>query len=258
MRVATSEEDDRELTAYLDGERDAGERGALEARLATDAKLRERLEALHDAGDDLRGAFDALLDAAPLAKMRARLETGVATPAARAASPWRFRAAAIAAAAAIVAFVAGFGAGHWAPGGDVADRDDWRQSVTEYMALFTQETFGQTPSPRLGEELAALSQRLDTPLDGDRLKVDDLSPRRAELLQYEGAPLGQIGYVDGATPVAFCILRDGEADAAFAASSQDGFAVASWAQGGRGFMLIGKIPLERLTTLARALKDKTG
>ena len=56
-----------------------------------------------------------------------------------------------------------------------------------------------------------LSRRLDAPLDVDRLKVDDLSPRRAELLQYDGAPLGQIGYLDGATPVAFCILRDGEA-----------------------------------------------
>jgi anti-sigma factor RsiW len=256
--LATREEEDRELTAYLDGELAAGERRALEARLATDAILRERLEALRDAGDDLRGAFDALLDAAPLDQMRARLETSAAAPAARGASPWRFRAAAIAAAVAIVAFLAGFGAGHWSPRGDVADRDDWRQSVTEYMALYTQETFGQTPSPRLGEELAALSQRLDTPLDGDRLTVDDLSPRRAELLQYDGAPLGQIGYVDGATPVALCILRDGEADSAFSASSQDGFAIASWARGGRGFMLIGKIPLERLTALARALKEKTG
>ncbi|THD49831.1 MAG: anti-sigma factor [Bradyrhizobium sp.] len=255
MSVATREEDDRELTAYLDGELDAGERQTLEARLAMDASLRERLEALRDAGDSLRGAFDTLLDAAPLAAMRARLQTRVA---ASGAPRWRFRAAAIAAGVALVAFLVGFGAGHWGPGEELADRDDWRQSVTEYMALYTQETFGQTPSPQLGEELASLSQRLDTPLDSDRLKVDDLSPRRAELLQYDGAPLGQIGYVDGATPIAFCILRDGEVDSAFAASSHDGFAVASWAQGGRGFMLIGKIPLERLTALARALKDKTG
>ena len=126
------------------------------------------------------------------------------------------------------------------------------------MALYTPESFGEAVSPRLGDELASLSRRLDAPLDVDRLKIDDLSPRRAELLQYDGAPLGQIGYLDGATPVAFCILRDGEPDAALATSSRGGFAVASWAQGGRGFMLIGKIPVERLTTLARSLKEKTG
>jgi len=53
-------------------------------------------------------------------------------------------------------------------------------------------------------------------------------------------------------------VRDGEADAPLSTGTRDGFAVASWAQGGRGFMLIGKIPIERLTALARSLKEKTG
>ncbi len=51
---------------------------------------------------------------------------------------------------------------------------------------------------------------------------------------------------------------DGEPDALFASSSRDGFAVTSWANGGRGYMLIGNIPIERLTALARSLKEKTG
>jgi len=258
--VATSEDDDRKLTAYLDGELDEVERAALDARLATDATLRARLAALRAAADHTRAAFAALLETAPLADMRTRLDAALAALPARAAPPWRQRAAAIAAAVAIVAFAAGLSAGRWSasPGDDVADRDDWRRAVVEYMALYTPESFGEAVSPQLGEELASLSRRLDAPLDVDRLKIDDFSPRRAELLQYDGAPLGQIGYLDGATPVAFCILRDGEPDAALATSSQGGFAVASWARGGRGFMLIGKIPIERLTTLARSLKEKTG
>jgi anti-sigma factor RsiW len=257
--VATSD-DDRKLTAYLDGELDEAERAALDARLEADPALRARLDALRAAADRTRAAFAALLETAPLADMRTRLDAALAASSARAAPPWRRGVAAVAAAVAIVAFAAGLGAGRWSVGSDdrLADRDDWRQEVVEYMALYTPESFGEAASPWLGDELATLSRRLDAPLDLDRLKVDDLSPRRAELLQYDGAPLGQIGYLDGATPVAFCILRDGEADAPLASSSRDGFAVASWAQGGRGYMLIGKIPVERLMALARSLKEKTG
>jgi anti-sigma factor RsiW len=257
--VATSEDDDRKLTAYLDGELNEPKRAALDARLASDPSLRARLEALRAAGDRTRLAFAALLETAPVAGMRSRLDAALAAAPARAGAPWRQRVGAIAAAA-IVAFAVGLGAGRWSvgSGGRLAERDNWRQAVTEYMALYTPESFGEAASPRLGDELASLSQRLGAPLDVDQLKIDDLSPRRVELLQYDGAPLGQIGYLDGATPVAFCILRDGEPDAALATSSRGGFAVASWAQGGRGFMLIGKIPVERLTALARSLKEKTG
>jgi len=257
--LATSDDDDRELTAYLDGELDKAERAALDARLEGDPTLRARLGALRAAADRTRLAFATLLETAPLADMRTRLDATLAAPPAPAATPWRRGAAAIAAAVAIVAFAAGLGAGRWSVGsGGGGERDDWRQAVVEYMALYTPETFGSAPSPQLTEEIASLSRRLETSLDVDRLQLDGLSLRRAVLFQYEGAPLGQIAYLDGATPLAFCIVRDGEPDAALATSSRGGFAVASWAQGGRGFMLIGKIPVERLAALARSLEEKTG
>ncbi len=258
--MATSDDDVRKLTAYLDGELDEAERAALDARLQADPPLRARRDALRVAADRTRVAFEVLLDAAPVANLRTRLDAALAAQPPRVAPFWSRRVAAIAAAVAIVAFAAGLSAGRWSVGlgGDLADRDDWRQTVVEYMALYTPESFGEAVSPRLGDELASLSRRLDAPLDVDRLKIDDLSPRRAELLQYDGAPLGQIGYLDGATPVAFCNTRVGEPDAPLATSSRDGFAVASWAQGGRGYMLIGNIPIERLTALARSLKEKTG
>ena len=256
--MATSDDDDRQLTGYLDGELDEAERAALDARLEGDPTLRARLDALRAAADRTRAAFVALLETAPLAVMRTRLDAALAASP-RAAPAWSRRALAIAAAVVIVAFAAGAGVGRWigAPEGET-EHEDWRQAVAEYVAFYTSETFGSAPSPGLAEEIASLSRRLDTPLDVDRLQLDGLSLRRVVLFQYEGAPLGQIAYLDGATPVAFCILHDGEPDAAFATSSRGGFAVASWAHGGHGFMLIGKIPAERVTALARSLKEKTG
>ena len=232
--MATSDDDDRKLTAYLDGELDEAERAALEARLAADPALRARLDALRAAADRTRAAFAALLDRrrSPTCgrgstrrlppRRRAPRRPGAG---ASLRSPPRSRSSLSPPASAPDAGASG-------PATASPTRDDWRQAVVEYMALYTPESFGEAVSPQLGDELATLSRRLDAPLDVDRLKVDDLSPRRAELLQYDGAPLGQIGYLDGATPVAFCILRDGEADAPLASSSRDGFAVASWAQGG--------------------------
>jgi anti-sigma factor RsiW len=257
--LATNSEDDRRLTAYLDDELDARERAALDARLTAEPALRARLEALRQAADRNRATFAALLESAPVAEMKIRLEAALAARTPPAKSTRSRSAFAIAAAAAIVAFAAGLWIGRWsgAPG-EVAGRDDWRQSVVETMALDTADSFGSAPSLRLAEDVATLSQRLDAQLDVDRLQLDGLSLRRAELLQFDGSPLGQIGYLDGATPVAFCIVRDGEADAPLSTGTRDGFAVASWAQGGRGFMLIGKIPIERLTALARSLKEKTG
>ena len=124
--MATSEDDDQKLTAYLDGELDATERSALDARLIADPNLRARLDALRAAGDRTRLAFAALLEAAPVADMHARLESALAAAPAPAAPSWRQRVAAIAAAAAIVAFAAGLGAGRWSAGtGDrLADGDD--------------------------------------------------------------------------------------------------------------------------------------
>jgi anti-sigma factor RsiW len=126
------------------------------------------------------------------------------------------------------------------------------------MELYTGASFGADASPTLAEDLAMLSQRLGAPLDGERLQLAGLSLRRAELLQYDGAPLGQIGYLDGDAPVAFCVMRNGEADAPLTTTSHEGLAIAQWAKGGRGFMMIGKIAPERLVAFARQLQEKTG
>jgi hypothetical protein len=151
-----------------------------------------------------------------------------------------------------VIFAGGFLAARWAEPGE-----DWRQAVAEYMGLYTSETFGAAASPNLRGDLAAMGDRLGLALDPDRLSVGELTPRRAQMLQYDGAPLAQIGYVDGQIPLAFCVIKDGEKDAPLSLANKEGLTTASWAKGGRGFMLIGNLPADRIDALARALQERT-
>ena len=97
--------------------------------------------------------------------------------------------------------------------------------------------FGAAASPNLRGDLAAMGERLGLALDPDRLSVGELAPRRAQMLQFDGAPLAQIGYVDGAIPLAFCVIRDGEKDAPLSLAS--------------------KLPADRIGALARALQERT-
>ena len=242
------EESDLRLVAFLDGQMDEAEAARWQALLADDPALKERLERLRQAEPRVRAAFELLLAEAPLTRLRARLDVA---PAPRLPRAWLWRTAAALAAAALI-FAGGFLSGRWAE-----PDESWRQSVAEYMGLYTSDTFGAVQSPTLRGDLEAIGERLGLKLDPDRLSVAELVPRRAQLLQYEGAPLAQIGYVDGAIPIAFCILRDGEKDAPLSLASKEGLMTASWAKGGRGFMLIGDLPGERIDALARALRERT-
>jgi len=55
--LATSDDDDRKLTAYLDRELDEAEQAALEARLKNEPTLRARLDALRVAADRTRSDY---------------------------------------------------------------------------------------------------------------------------------------------------------------------------------------------------------
>ena len=242
------DEDDLRLVALLDDQLDEADAAPLRARLAADPALRERLDRLREVGSPLRAAFDTLLADAPVARLAARLEAASAAPPAHA---WLWRMAAAITAAAVI-FAGGFLTAHWAQPGE-----NWRQAVADYMDLYTAETFGVAASPTLPTDLAVVGERLGLALDADRLTIGELQPRRAQMLQFDGAPLAQIGYVVGATPLAFCVIKDGEKDAPISLASKEGLTTASWAKGGRGFMLIGNLPADRVDALARALQTRT-
>jgi hypothetical protein len=65
--------DDAELVALIDNELDEKAQEPLLARLAEDEGLRKRYEALRDAGDSIATSLDALIENAPLPRLRAML-----------------------------------------------------------------------------------------------------------------------------------------------------------------------------------------
>jgi anti-sigma factor RsiW len=262
-----ADDDDAQLVALIDGRLDEATIRAVETRLAADARLRERLALLQAGGRPFAPAFQALLDDAPVARLKASLaaldlDAGQDRPL-RASSA--FRASGFGVAAAIVLFCAGIMAGRSIPlpsnpsspsvSAD-AQHEDWRQAVAEYMSLYTPETFtARTASQE--DELAALGAKIDLAVTPERIALANLQFKGAQIFNYEGAPLGQLGYIDPATgPVLFCIIRDSEADAPMKAETRQGFAVSSWARGGRGFMLIGRLPTNQMAELANSLERR--
>src|SRR5271157_5655710 len=66
-------DDDAELVALIDNELDENRKSALLARLETDERLRERYQALQETGAPIAASFDALLEKAPIERLRVRL-----------------------------------------------------------------------------------------------------------------------------------------------------------------------------------------
>jgi anti-sigma factor RsiW len=241
--------DDARLAAFLDGEMSETERARFLERLQNDSELRKRLESFAPSGPQIRMAFDELLNDAPVDAMAARLARALDFKARRPRFAWWTRAVAAAAIAGVI-FASGFAASRWVDSRAGPETEDWRQTVAEYMELYSPETFRPTLPEALRAEASAVGDRLGLPLDPNRLQLTGLKLERIEMLQYDGAPLGQLGYVGEATLIAFCILRDGEADAPLATSMRGNFETATWAKFGRGYMVIGRAPPGKIAEVA--------
>jgi anti-sigma factor RsiW len=262
----SADEDDANLVALIDGELGQSARGSIEARLASDVGLRDRLVRLQEGGRPFAPALDLLLDEAPVERLRAALTAsqGEERPSVRPKS--NFSLGRVGVAAAIVLFCAGMFVGRFAPIGpglippasQVASdqHEDWRQAVAEYMGLYTLDTFADA-DPTQHDGLAELSAKIGLPLTPERVGLAKLQFKGAQIFSFEGAPLGQVAYIDPATgPVLFCIILNHEADAAVKAERREGFAVASWAREGRGYMLIGRLPVNQTAELANSLQRR--
>jgi anti-sigma factor RsiW len=260
----SADEDDSLLVALIDGRLGGDAIHTVETRLANDPDYRERLSQLQAGGRPFASAFESLLDEAPLARLKAtldaRLEAESVENLVRAPSLLRRNRFGIA--AAVVLFCVGLAAGRYAPSwlipsSQIAAREergeDWRQAVAEYMSLYTSDTFaGRTTSQP--DELAALGAKIGLALTPERIALANLQFKNAQIFNYDGAPLGQLAYIDaGGDPVLFCIIRNSQADATMTMEKREGYAVASWARDGRGYMLIGNLPSDQVAGLADSL-----
>jgi anti-sigma factor RsiW len=123
-------DEDAEIVALIDNELGKDARARLLARLAADGALRKRYEALREARAPIAVAFDALIEKAPLSRLRAALPPESAP---RAASRPFARIAFRDIAAGVIGFVLGVGAAAWialsvAPSGE---QRDWRSALPQ-------------------------------------------------------------------------------------------------------------------------------
>src|SRR5579872_2359094 len=255
------ETDDCRLVAYLDNQLDKAERGAIETRLNIEPDLRARFDKLAAGGLPFRAAFDVALAETPLERIRAKIDAlaPLSEASRSAARPARRMSAA---AAAIGLLVLGWGIGHYIPVPSapplVASEDsDWRQAVAGYVSLYTTQTFTNAEDTRSNETaLTQLSQTLGVALSPVSIALPELTLQRVETLAYDGAPLGQIAYLDAGEPIVFCIIRNGEKDAPLAIDKKDELAIASWAHDGRGYLVAGRASSDRVAALAEKLKAR--
>jgi anti-sigma factor RsiW len=250
--------DDAEFVALIDNELNEEEKRRLLARLVEDEGLRNRYEELRDAGVLIAASLDALIKNAPLPRLRAMLPSCGAARTGR----WPFSGVALRDLAA--GFVVGLlaaGAAAWVAFSDASpeERGDWRSAVAEYMELYTNETFA-LPNPDRdfqAKKLSVVAERVDANLTPESVALSGLRFESAYLLSYDGAPLGEIVYVDAhGSPVLFCVIANGGADTPNRAENHGDLALSSWSHGGRGYLVIGRAPGEQVAELAQALKTR--
>ena len=246
-------EEDAELVALLDNELDEDAKGRLLARLAKDEALRKRYEALRAAGAQIAASFDALLEMAPLARLRATLPPeGAPRAASRRFAGIAFRELA----AGIVVGLLAATAAAWLM---LGERGDWREAVVQYAELYTKETFA-FPSPDASleaQQLSAVGTRVGADLTPETVRLPDLQFKVALILSYDGSPLGEIAFVDPrGAPVLFCVIANGAADAPMRSKRRGELSLSSWSRAGRGYLVIGRLPDERIADLARTLEKR--
>ena len=250
-------DDDAELVALIDNELDESRRTALLARLAADQWLRERYEELRRTGAPLAACLDELLTQAPLARLRAALPAE--EPPRRPSR--RFSGIALRDLAAGMIGILAAGAAAWVALslGLLGERQDWRTVVVEYTNLYTNETFSPlNPDASLQAiELRALGARVGVDLTPESVALPGLQFTVAFMLSYNGAPLGVVAYVDpSGAPVALCIIANDAPDAPMRSERRDNLSLAWWSRGGRGRLVIGRIPEEQAVALAQTLEKR--
>jgi anti-sigma factor RsiW len=251
-------DEDAEIVALIDNELDKDARARLLARLAADEALRKRYEALREARAPIAGAFDALLEKAPLSRLRAALPPESAPRAAfRPFARIAFRDIA----AGVVGFLMGVGAAAWiavslTPSGQ---QGDWRSAVEDYTNLYTKETFSPLhPAAALqAVELSAVGARVGAHLTPESVALPGLRFTVAFMLSYKNSPLAAMAFVDAqGEPVMLCVIDNHAPDAQVRSERRGELSLASWSDGGRGYLVIGRIPEKRALELAGMLEGR--
>ncbi|NKK63975.1 anti-sigma factor family protein [Rhizobium leguminosarum] len=255
---------DEDLTAFIDGELTAEEAARIEAIVKEDESVAERLEFLARASLPFKQAFAPLLSEAPREKLQAMLAAISVQQRAKSASAPLFAsrrrflgalAASLIAGIAIDRAVIGIGARFSAKD----ENSEWRAVIADYVSLYTPESLaGPVPGREdQAAQLASLDEKLGLSLSPEAVSLPGIDFKRALMLQYDGKPLAQIAYLDPETgPVALCIVKSDTGRKAPDLESRKGMNVVYWSNATHAFMLIGRIPVDRVQELAENARSR--
>ncbi|TBB52601.1 anti-sigma factor [Rhizobium ruizarguesonis] len=255
---------DEDLTAFIDGELTAEEAVRIQTMVEKDTSTAERLEFLARASLPFKQAFAPLLSEAPREKLETMLAAIPAQPSARPASTPAFAsrrrflgalAASLVAGIAIDRAVIGIGRSFSAKD----ENSEWRAVVADYISLYTPETLaGPVPAREdQAAQLGPLDEKLGLSLSPEAVSLPGIDFKRALLLQYDGKALAQIAYLDPETgPMALCIVKSDAGPKAPDLESRKGLNVIYWSNETHAFMLIGRIPVDRMKELGEDVRRR--
>lgn len=148
-----------------------------------------------------------------------------------------------------------FAVGTFAP----PSADAWHRQVAAYQVLYTKETVSMISrsDAALTAQFDTLEEALAIPFDETAFAdIDGIELLRAQLLGFEGAPLGQIVFADlSGRPIALCMMEGG-GDAVLKDKELAGLSTVSWGTGAHRFLLVGPVPAEELRDWAAVLQDR--
>lgn len=247
---------DEVLVAWLDNQLTAQQHQQMAKMLSDDPELAERLAELDRASVDFPAAFAPLLQEAPQARLQQKLADSLAEP----QKPQKPQPQGISRRTLIAATVSALALGvvGGMKGKRLFDNDDgWRDTVAQYMALYTHQTFeGVSPSATVMEQqLALVSSHLGLPLSARALTLEGSEFKGARMLSYDDKEIAQIVWDDAQSgPLALCITGAAQAsDQGVAEEKRRGMNVVYWQQRQHSFMLIGHKPTAELRKMALGL-----
>ena len=248
---------DEELVGYLDGQIEPTRWNEIDAALAQDQVLAARLAAREIDNAVLIAAFDAVTAAAPVDRLRARLNAnGPDVSAPRVQAPPRLpRWAAMAA-----SLIAGVALGYLVGASNLLRASkDWHVAVADYQALYTKATLAaiaEDPA-RQQPEVADVSEKLGLPVALEALQLPGLDFKRAQLLAFNGHPIAQFAYLDAeGHPIGFCVTSTREDDGAMTRETYGALQAVSWSKNGFGFIVIGPVQPEVVHDAAELLAKR--
>jgi anti-sigma factor RsiW len=226
---------EEELHAWLDGELPAEREAAVEAHLATRPDEWARLEGYRADGEAIARIFSCIettLPAAPAAEVRQRPR-------------WRWDARAAIAASVLIGVVGlagGFFATREAPRSEYAELVD---EVAGYHLVYARETthLVELPADQRDELVSWLSERIGRKLAIPDLSGEGLTFAGGRMLVVNSRPVAQLLYTRaGGLPVGVCVTRLANALAPLTVEDRDGLRLASWVDGGYGYIVAGDLP----------------